>query len=176
MRDSMRVMFAVLVALCASANAAPADAEDGYRLWLRYDPLPTALRTKYAPAATEVVSKSNDSVARSAASELQRGLSGMLAARIAIRPAIDRDGAILVELVNEASLGTDGFSIKTRRVAGHRATVIAAANERGLLYGAFAFLRQMQMQQAINRLDVRDHPKFSLRVLDHWDNLNGSVE
>jgi alpha-glucuronidase len=44
------------------------------------------------------------------------------------------------------------------------------------LYGAFHFLRLLQTRQPINRLDVTQKPRVQFRMLDHWDNLDGSIE
>ena len=172
MRDSIRALIAALFLL---ALAGPAKAEDGYRLWLRYDPLPAEVRQRFAPSVTEIVVQSNGAIARSASSELQHGLSGLLAKPIPVRQSVDRDGAIVAEL-KKARLGSEGFTIRSTRVSGHRATVITASDERGLLYGAFALLRRVQTEQPIDQLDLRDRPRLALRMLDHWDNLNGSVE
>jgi len=172
MRDSIRALIAALFLL---ALAGPAKAEDGYRLWLRYDPLPAEVRQHFAPSVSEIVVQSNGAIARSASSELQHGLSGLLAKPIPVRQSVDRDGAIVAEL-KKARLGSEGFTIRSTRVSGHRATVITASDERGLLYGAFALLRRVQTEQPIDQLDLRDRPRLALRMLDHWDNLNGSVE
>ena len=172
MRDSIRALIAALFLL---ALAGPAKAEDGYRLWLRYDPLPAEVRQRFAPSVTEIVVQSNGAIARSASSELQHGLSGLLAKPIPVRQSVDRDGAIVAEL-KKAGLGSEAFTIRSTRVSGHRATVITASDERGLLYGAFALLRRVQTEQPIDQLDLRDRPRLALRMLDHWDNLNGSVE
>ncbi len=52
--------------------------------------------------------------------------------------------------------------------------VITARRDIGLLYGAYEALRL----QATDRLikDERQQPKFKLRLLNHWDNIDGSVE
>jgi len=165
----------ILAALLWLALATPAQAEDGYRLWLRYDPLPAHVRQRYSPDATEIVLKTNGAIAQSAAGELQRGLSGLLAKQVPNHTVV-RNGAVVIRLTKDTALGAEGFSIRSVRTAGHRTTVIEANNERGLLYGAFALLRRVQTQRSIDRLDVRERPKLALRMLDHWDNLNGSVE
>jgi len=46
-------------------------------------------------------------------------------------------------------------------------STITAKDERGLLYGAYALLRGEQGASA---------PYFKLRLLNHWDNLDGSIE
>ena len=63
------------------------------------------------------------------------------------------------------------FKIKNKDV-----TVIAANSELGTLYGAFHFLRLLQTLQPISKLNISEKPKLQLRVLDHWDNLDGSIE
>jgi len=158
--------------------AAPASAEDGYRLWLRYNPIEAPQRARYANAATELVVDARGSTSDAAASELRRGLSGLLATTIISHPHVDRDGAIVLALRSSIArdLRPEGFVIRTTRVRGHRVTLITANSERGLLYGAFALLRRIQTRQSLSGLDVRDGPALPIRMLDHWDNPDGFVE
>ena len=55
-------------------------------------------------------------------------------------------------------------------------TLIIANTNSGLLYGTFHFIRQLQQQKNIKNLEIVDNPKVDLRVLNHWDNLDRSVE
>ena len=176
MRDLRRTPAKALSALILLMVTPPAHAEDGYRLWLRYDPLPPPVRQRYKAAATEIVVQSDGLIARSAASELQRGLSGLLGVPVPRKARVDRDGAIVGRVERMAGIGSEGFAIHTTRVAGHRATVISANDERGLLYGSFALLRLIQTQRPVDRLAVTDRPRLQFRLLDHWDNLDRSVE
>src|SRR6185369_2116083 len=98
--------------------AAPASAEDGYRLWLRYEPVEAAQRTSYAARATEIVVDAHGPTGDAAASELKRGLSGLLGTGIISRPRVDRDGAIVLALARTADLGRDGFRVQTTRFNG----------------------------------------------------------
>ena len=66
-------------------------------------------------------------------------------------------------------LPPDAYEIQ----AGERRITILAANTNGLLYGAFHLLR---MQQLGNIHSTRQQPAFSLRLLNHWDNLDSSIE
>jgi alpha-glucuronidase len=52
---------------------------------------------------------------------------------------------------------------------------IRAKNEQGLLYGAYALLRSQSDPTAIRPNKV-EKPFFKLRILNHWDNLDGSIE
>lgn len=53
---------------------------------------------------------------------------------------------------------------------------ISAHDDIGLLYGSFALLRHIQQQVPLDDLPQSDAPRAAIRMLDHWDNLNGSVE
>ena len=103
-----------------------------------------------------------------------------------LRPQVDRQGAIVLERANSpelrglhlqtSGLGPEGFLIRSAEVHGHHATVIAANRDIGLLYGVFALLRRMQAQELLDHLNVRSVPAYRLRVLNHWDNLDRTVE
>lgn len=57
-----------------------ARGENGYAAWLRYAPLDEGpIRTSYRAAAVQIASPPDSVVLRSAAAELQRGLTAMLA-------------------------------------------------------------------------------------------------
>jgi alpha-glucuronidase len=45
-----------------------------------------------------------------------------------------------------------------------------------VLYGAFALLRQIALQRPIEAIDVREEPFAPIRILNHWDNLDGTIE
>lgn len=186
MRDSshrFRLIAAGVILLLVSAAAA---AEDGHRLWLRYDPVESLLRQHYRRMANEIVVDAKGASATVVEAELERGLSGLLAGRIAIGSQVDRDGAIVLALGNDpklqslhlvtSDLGSEGFLLRSARLHGHSATFIVANSNNGLLYGTFALLRRVQMREPVDQLNIRSAPAYPLRILDHWDNLDGSVE
>jgi alpha-glucuronidase len=45
-----------------------------------------------------------------------------------------------------------------------------------VLYGTFALIREMQLRHRLDKLNLRSAPAYPLRMLDHWDNLDGTVE
>jgi alpha-glucuronidase len=166
----------------------PARGEDGYRLWLRYAPVrDPAQRTAYRAALRDlVVAGRSPSLA---AAELESALTAMLDQPLAQAEAPTRDGTIVLAAGADLSLlapldlsaelrhlGDEGFILRSTTLAGHRVTLVASASGRGALYGTFALLRLIQTGQPIDRLDVRDRPALQLRLLDHWDNLDGSIE
>jgi alpha-glucuronidase len=80
----------------------------------------------------------------------------------------------LAEPLNE--LGREGYLIRSMTAQGHRVTVIAGNSDVGVLYGAFAFLKLIQTRQPIDGLDISSAPRLMVRILDHWDNLDGTIE
>ena len=77
-----------------------------------------------------------------------------------------------VELKKEKHLTGDGYTIKSH---GSK-IVISAASDAGLLYGAYHLLRLQQMGASTASLDITEQPAYELRILNHWDNPNGTVE
>jgi alpha-glucuronidase len=161
--------LAIAALLVASANVA--SAEDGYDLWLRYRPVEATPRAAYALRATAVVETIRSPTLDAAADELRRGISGMLGSRPGTRL---RDGAVI--LARSSRGAEQGYCIDSERVGGHSVTIVSARRDIGALYGAFALLRLMQTRALPARLHVCDAPAIPLRMLDHWDNLDGTVE
>jgi alpha-glucuronidase len=174
--------------LALPALSTVAHAEDGYRLWLRYVPVHGAWLQRYRRSASELVpGAAHSPTSRAATEELERGLTGMLARLVPSEPAITRNGAIVLGTPQSAPLlrslhlglheiGRQGYVIRTLELHGYRVTVIAGNTDVGVLYGVFRFLRQMQTRQPLEPLAIASRPKIRRRVLDFWDNLNGSVE
>jgi alpha-glucuronidase len=123
---------------------------------------------------------------RAARDELRRGLGGLLGAEPPLAASADRAGAIVLGTpatpaiarlrLDTRGLGEEGYLIRSVVVDGRPLTAIVGGSERGVLYGAFRFLRLLQTGQAPTPLALRDAPRVKLRVLDHWDNLDGVVE
>jgi alpha-glucuronidase len=181
--------WTVSIAAILFLAAASAKAEDGYRLWLRYDPLPKQALEGYRPRVAAVIAQGDSATARAIREELATGLSGLLGAPIPVAERLDRDGAVIAGTPKSSSLiaglkwdrqiaglGAEGFRIRSVKLSGRAATVIAANSELGALYGAFHFLRLIQTSQPIDNLDLTQKPRLQIRMLDHWDNLDGSVE
>ncbi|WP_217428624.1 alpha-glucuronidase family glycosyl hydrolase [Microlunatus speluncae] len=150
--------------------------EDGSRLWLRYPEVDdAALRTTYRELFRYVVDPGDAVVLGSAAAELTDGLSGLLGQEVPLRGEVDGDGAVVVR-VDEAVAGPEGFTIRRGEAGGAAAMIITGSDERGALYGAFHLLRLLQSHKAVDRVDVTDRPRNPLRLANHWDNLDRSVE
>jgi alpha-glucuronidase len=162
--------------------------EDGYRLWLRYAP-PAGSVNQYLRLIQSLVVQGDTATSGIIGRELSSALNSMLGSSVTASGAWTGKPALIVgtpatsELIGglewEGDLtetGPEGFIIRSIRMEGQPATVIASAGEIGSLYGAFHFLRLLQTGRSIQGLSVAESPRVKLRLLNHWDNLDGSVE
>jgi alpha-glucuronidase len=179
-----------LIAWCAALfltlGALPgiAQAEDGYDLWLRYRPLSADAQSADRVQATALVFERNDASILKAAEELDRALSGMLGSKPAAGSI--QAGAILLGTSTEpriralnlplGKLGSEGYLIRSTTVDGKKITVVAANSGVGVLYGSFALIQHLQRGLPLDALDISSTPKLKLRLLNHWDNLDRTVE
>ncbi|WP_353075299.1 alpha-glucuronidase family glycosyl hydrolase [Stenotrophomonas sepilia] len=185
------LLRAVGTRLCAVlallACAGGARAEDGYRLWMRYQPVATTVAADYRRQLAEVVAPDGTPMQRATRDELARSLSGLLGTAPPMRTAITTDhalvlgtpqsSALVAAFGNEiATLGDEGFLIRQVRTGGRDVLLVAARRDVGVLYGMFHLLRLLQRGMPLQGLDVRESPRVALRVLDHWDNLDRYVE
>jgi len=184
-RRVWRITCLLAVALLMSVQSA--HAEDGYDLWLRYRSLPATVLPAYGALARGVLAPAETATQRAARDELLRGLEGLLDQGPERLDAVKADGAIVVGTPASSpdiatlklpleGLGREGYLIRSAKIDGHAAIVVAANDDIGTLYGVFHLLRLLQTTQLSQTLAVRERPDLQLRVLDHWDNLDRSVE
>jgi alpha-glucuronidase len=183
---AIRVLATAALAslLCA---AGPAAAEDGYELWLRYQQVEARWLEPYRRAVTHLVSEGRSPQLNAARSELARGLRGLLGAAVPAAGKIGEAGALVIGTPRSSPLvagleldlggtGAEGYVIRSVDLGGRRATVIAANEDSGVLYGAFHFLRLLQTRQPLDRLEIAEAPRVRQRMLNHWDDLDRHVE
>ncbi len=178
---------------CATVYPIPARPladEDGSQLWLRYPAvsLPSRL-AEYRAALTQIVKGDSSATLRAAQAELLGGLSGLTGRSIPIVEQPTISGAVVLgtpassTIVRALSLGAplgaagaEGYVIRATTVGGRAAIVVAGNTDVGVLRGAFALLRHLQCHRPLAGLALTGAPKIQRRILDHWDNLDGSVE
>lgn len=136
--------------VCFLSLALTLWAEDGSRLWLRQTPVNQA-------SVRCLVTSPTLAVAREELAALWQG------------------GEVDLELCADEThhrLGKEGYTIRTSEGK----TVLGAATEQGLLYATYHLLRLQAEGVDCTRLDIQEKPAFDIRVLNHWDNLDGTVE
>ena len=174
--------FVLLVLFCGCVKA-----DDSSDLWLGYERLPTRLLEMYRPRVKSIAVQGNSATFDLIRAELSQGCSVSLGMPVAIG---ERDDASVVVGLPQTStlirelrwdaelkrLGPEGFRIRTVHDANREVIVIASITDIGTLYGTFHFLRLLQTGQPLDRLRIDQKPALKLRLLNHWDNLDGSIE
>ena len=145
----MKKLLSLLFITCLALTA---SAEDGHQLWLRLQPANKAKVTTEKTSATINIAKQ----------ELEKYYNGE---------------QVTLKLDNTMA-DDDGY-----RISGN---TITARREAGLLYGAYALLRNAQPSAISHQpsaispqpsaIAYESHPAFELRLLNHWDNLDGTIE
>ncbi len=166
----------------------PAD-EDGYALWLRYAPPEGAEKLASChERLCSIVLMADSATLRVAAAELRRGLSGLLGRDVPLATDADAEGALLLgtrgapvlapfeAAKGTPELGREGFLLQALTEGGATRTGIVGGSDAAVLYGVFHLLRLLQSGADITQLSLSSRPKISLRLLEHWDNLDRTVE
>lgn len=166
------------------------SAQQDYRLWLQYKKVSDPkLALEYQSKIKGIVTLGKSETIQVASKELQLGLSGLLNTETLAQQKITNDNALIFgskssldeniqkELKKEFELINDeGYIIKSILVKNKNHILITAKTDTGVLYGVYNFLRLLQTNQSITNLAIVDSPKINIRMLNHWDNLNGIVE
>lgn len=159
MKKYLILLFTVLTSLHVSAQS------DGSQLWLG---------KQYANSCQVISQLPDDATAKIAKQELENNWRGK---------------NVELKIAKSLNLG-EGYNIYARPAQQgdniqYEAT-ITASNPIGLLYGAYELIR-LQNTDAYNTgsgnqqnfskaIDETEKPQVGLRILNHWDNLDGSIE
>jgi alpha-glucuronidase len=79
---------------------------------------------------------------------------------------------ICKDIVCNMELGEEGYLIQQCDTN----IFIVGKSETGILYGSFELLRRVAMGEELRGLKLTSNPMNQLRMLNHWDNLDGSIE
>ena len=197
--DARRRTFSRLHSICfvaahltASIATESCRAETGYDAWLRYSAVKNdPERELYANLPRTIVNLSPTLITASAERELARGLNGMLDWEVRrVARLDDADGAIVLGTLGAVGLAIDAsdlpiendefgdeeFLLRSIDIDGQQRLIITGGSDRAVLYGAFALLRRIALRKSIDELNIRERPYAPVRILNHWDNLDGSIE
>jgi alpha-glucuronidase len=188
MKISYSIAFPLILLILLFCCEAFAD--DGYDLWLKYRRInDDHLVKQYREATACVIVPGESATLRIIRSELKRSLDVLLGTDLRYRAAAAGENALVIgtparsaivrQLQREdklRKLGSEGYLITSVAKGRSKYIVIAANRDIGLLYGTFHLLRTLQTNQSLNYLEIVSSPRIGYRLLDHWDNLDGSIE
>lgn len=127
-----------------------ASAENGSNLWLRQEP--SCQATVVCDIASPIID-----VARKELASLWKG------GKVILRISADRE---------HYGLGDEGYTIRS---AGND-IILESSAEKGLLYAAYHLLRLQAEENDCKSLNISESPLYEYRILNHWDNLDGTIE
>lgn len=159
-----------------------------YKSWLQYAKITdSALLANYNSYLGKLVIAENTEVIESAKEELLRGVASMFGTTLAISTKIEEQSFIFVgtennydvvreyvELDTLSSLETEGYILKS--ILDKNAVIVLGKTDKGALYGVFHLLRLFQTLESLNNIDIVENPRNQLRMINEWDNMDGSVE
>ncbi|GGG49617.1 alpha-glucuronidase [Epilithonimonas arachidiradicis] len=126
-----------------------AFAEDGSQLWLRYpvNPKPRNIVNSNSKSPTIEIAKK----------ELNQHWAGQ---------------AVDLKIDKFPENYKDGYKI----VSTPKKISILAKTDLGLLYGSYHLLNLQQQKADFSNLKLEEKPSYDVRILNHWDNLDGTIE
>jgi alpha-glucuronidase len=176
------LLFFIAISLSTSAN-------NGYDLWLKYEKFKDIkLISAYQSKLKSVSISGNSATIQKAKEELAFAIKGLLGSNIKWKNEGIENNSLLIgtpssnkiiaglDIKELAQINTDGFIISSQNIKGANCTIITANTDLGILYGVFNFIRLLQTAQNIASLNIVSSPKIKFRMLNHWDNLNRTVE
>ena len=180
---------ALLLVVAAIAGLSAAQAEDGSQAWLRYAPPPDPPRYHDMPHAVVRLGSAPEEL--SAADELDRGLGRMISGTDVLTQRFNPnlDSIVLgttdaihrtrmtkqIHGFHEKPLPPEGFRIVHLHNGIRQWWVLQGGSPRAELYAAFRFMALVAQDQTLPD-ELIDAPAASIRWVDEWDNLDGSVE
>lgn len=172
----------ILAALSAwGLAAAPLHAEDGYALWLRHTPLAPVEAEAARPYLGRGLQLLGDlsptiNAALDALGQAGAGLTGLEASphpRLVLARAERLASGGYPDEPRLAGAPPGSFAIMPAR---NDRIIIAANDDIGLLYGTYALIRHLEVTGGLAGIAQFSAPTMPLRMLNHWDNADGTVE
>ena len=154
--------------------------QSGYELWLDYKEIQEdELKNHYSSYLSSVEVSGDSPTFKVITEEIELARKGFhlrnseTKNRLVITLRQDLPST-LKNQVDLSSLTEEGYLIKS--LDNGETLVVTGNTDVALLYGTFALLREMQQDHDISNLDIAESPKIKNRVLNHWDNLDRTVE
>ncbi|MES2240660.1 MAG: alpha-glucuronidase family glycosyl hydrolase [Bacteroidota bacterium] len=165
-------------------------AQKDYKLWLQYEYKNNPkIISEYLKNIKSITVLGNSETLKVGITELNTALEKMLGYKTSQNTAVEGENSIIIGNKNSLSsllqenlktdfskLKKDGFIIKTISINNKKNIIITGNNDVAVLYGVFTFLRLIQTNHSIENLAIIDSPKTDIRILNHWDNLDRTVE
>ena len=167
MKKSFLIFILTLIITISNTKA-----DNGYRLWLKYDLISNQQKlNEYKQLIKAIEIEGESPKIKAAQHELQTGFNGLLGSKIPVVNDLNQDGIVIIGKYKDSPLlskidlktkldkiGTEGYIIFNTELNNKKTIIITANNDIGVLYGTFHFLRLLQTNQDINKIDIVSFP------------------
>ena len=182
-----KLFYIISFLLVLNSNA---QSLGGYNLWLGYSKIEDpVIRSEYQKHTKSIFFNNQSPVLDTARKELLQGIDGLLGQPPSMHDSLSLLNTMWVskkmnlgkDMVSALKadferIGSEGFIIKSVTVNSKSILLITANEDLGILYGVFKLLQLMKMHKSLEGINIVDAPKIQLRMLNHWDNLDRTVE
>jgi alpha-glucuronidase len=148
-------------------------AQKSYNLWLDIKKIDKQTTQREYSILNDIAYSNEilDSVGVTAINLLKEKLEIILGKPISITNK--RTASIQLSLCSKCAVDNEeGFLIENK----NSKIIIQSKSTTGILYGVFKLLEITRRKQSLEKLLVKDFPKIKYRILNHWDNLDRTVE
>ncbi len=163
--------------------------EAAYHCWLQYNRLAGSIVEHYLTYCETLILLDHSQIIQSAKEELVHGITSMIDNPLSVHSVpLEKPSIVLAtyenHLLKDYGINTtvlehlkeDSYLIQTITYKNHQTIAIIGKRDQGVLYGVFHLLRLMQMQENLSDLSIVENPSNQIRMINHWDNMDGSIE
>jgi alpha-glucuronidase len=188
----MKISFKIVPLFCLFilTGKTYSQSTTDHDLWLSHTELTEpSLLDAYRAQTSSIAFMGNSQTLALAKEELLLGLGKLLGGAPLKKEVAQHSAALIVGTKDQLSqgmqnrlvqdlnqVGKEGFLIKTIVLEGRKVLLVTAHTDIGILYGVFRLLALMGQHQSLAEMSLADTPKIGLRMLNHWDNLDRTVE
>ncbi|MBE5874203.1 MAG: alpha-glucuronidase [Lachnospiraceae bacterium] len=140
------------------------------QLWLKYEPKKEQGNASFFTGLVWKGFDLENAIVKNAQKELNNGIQGMLGIALACKE--EDKATLIIKKSEDAQINEEGYLLK--EVDG--TLTLSARDEKGVLYGVFHILRMVAMEKSLKGMDALVNPDNPLRMYNHWDNMDGSIE
>ncbi|MBP1969335.1 alpha-glucuronidase [Virgibacillus natechei] len=163
----------------------------GYRAWLQYSKIEDKrMDEEYRSWFSAIGVAGDTSITNSAIKELSDGIESMLDVAPTVNVDSLQTASIILGTYQDiwiedygmspelfGDLNNEGYVLKTTpNDNGEKKILLIGKTDKGILYATYHLLRLIQSRKPIHSLDIVDAPKNQFRMMNQWDNIDGTIE
>nr|WP_269140722.1 alpha-glucuronidase family glycosyl hydrolase [Radiobacillus kanasensis] len=166
------------------------DTAEAYACWLQYRKMEDAKWLRdYMSYCLNITALGKSVVINAALDELSLAFHSMFEQKPTITNRVHPESSIVIGTYQDMNLeehgveadvfhklNDEGYLLKTVKNAEKSRLLLVGKSDKGVLYATHHLLRLIQTGVALDHLDIVDSPRNQIRMLNQWDNMNGSVE